>query len=47
MLAFDDPCFDQTLNLFLGLSLSILVEFAPSLAIDFDVQVFFGWPCSP
>jgi hypothetical protein len=30
------------LSLFLGLSDSILVEFAPSLSIGFDVQVSFG-----
>jgi hypothetical protein len=42
VLALDNLSFDQNLSLLLGVLCSILVEFAPSLAIDFDVQVFFG-----
>jgi hypothetical protein len=47
VLAPDILFFDQNLSPLLGVLCSILIEFAPSLAIDFDVQVFFGWPCSP
>lgn len=45
VLVFDDPFFDQSLSPLsplLGVLCSILVEFTPSLATDFDVQVFFG-----
>ena len=42
VLALDNLFFDQNLNPLLGVLCSILVEFALSLAIDFDVQVFFG-----
>ncbi len=46
VLIFESP-FDQIFNLLLGIFRSILVEFAPSLLVDFDVQVFIGWPCNP
>jgi hypothetical protein len=42
LLAFDDLFFDQNLSPLLGVFCSILVEFVPSLAIVFDVQVSFG-----
>jgi len=47
VLVFDDPSLDQNLRRLLGILRSILVEFAPSLPTDFDVQVFIGWPCNP
>jgi hypothetical protein len=47
VLVFDDSSFDQILNLLLCVFRSISVEFAPSLPVDFDTQVFIGWPCNP